>query len=337
MGYKVAIIGATGNVGRETLQILSDRGFPVSEIVALASDKSCGKEISFGDEVLRVQSLAQYDFSYTDIAIFAVSAEISQEYIPLATKHGCIAIDHSSHYRMDQDVPLIVPEVNPEDITDYSKKNIIANPNCSVIPLMVALKPLHDKFTIKRIVASTYQSVSGAGKPAMDELFDQTKSKFMNNNLAPNKFPKQIAFNIIPKIDDFTENGDTKEEIKMHEETRKILSSKISTTATCVRVPVFVGHSCAANVEFENDITADEAINLLQDATGLALTGEGDNTSYITPLECVGDEEVYVSRIRNDFSNKNTLNMWVVSDNLRKGAALNAVQIAELLVEKHLD
>jgi aspartate-semialdehyde dehydrogenase len=333
MSYKVAVVGATGNVGREILDILADRRFPVREVVALASRSSIGKEVSFGDEdILLVKALDDYDFSDTDIALFSPGSAISKIFAPKAAAAGCVVIDNTSQFRMDPTIPLVIPEVNPEALKDFRKTNIIANPNCSTMQMLVALKPLHDVAKIKRIVVSTYQSVSGAGKDAMDELFDQTKALFMNEQKAPNKFTKRIAFNVIPHIDVFLDDGSTKEESKMVNETKKILDPNIAVSATCVRVPVFVGHSESINIEFESPMSADEAREILTEAEGVMMYDERKDGGYCTPLECVGEDGVFVSRLRNDPTVKHGLSMWVVSDNLRKGAALNAVQIAEHLI-----
>ena len=334
--FKIAVVGATGNVGREILRILAERNFPASEVVALASARSVGKEISYGDtKILKVQDLATYDFRGTDIGLFSPGGKISAEFAPKAAAAGCVVIDNTSHFRMDPDVPLVVPEVNAHAISEYTKKFIIANPNCSTIQMVVALKPLHDAARIKRVVVSTYQSVSGAGKEAMDELYDQTKSLFMNDSKKPEKFPKRIAFNLIPQIDSFVEDGYTKEEHKMINETKKIMGSDIAVTATCVRVPVFVGHSECVNIEFEDPIGTDEVYEILSSAKGVSVYDKLEAGGYITPLECVGENDVFVSRIRKDNTVKNGINLWVVADNLRKGAALNAVQIAEELIENY--
>ncbi|NUH65322.1 aspartate-semialdehyde dehydrogenase [Sulfitobacter sp. S0837] len=332
MGYRVAVVGATGNVGREMLNILDERQFPVDEIVALASRRSLGSEISFGDKTLKSKDLDTFDFTGWDIALFAVGSEATKKYAPAAAKAGCVVIDNSSLYRYDQDVPLIVPEVNPEAVHGYSKKNIIANPNCSTAQMVVALKPLHDRAKIKRVVVSTYQSVSGAGKEGIDELWDQTKSIYNPTDDKPaSKFTKQIAFNVIPHIDVFLEDGSTKEEWKMVAETKKIVDSSIKVTATCVRVPVFVGHAEAINIEFEDHLDEAEARDILREAPGLMVIDKREDGGYVTPVECVGDFATFISRIRQDSTIDNGLNLWCVSDNLRKGAALNAVQIAELL------
>ena len=336
MGFKVAVVGATGNVGREMLNILEERGFPVDEVVALASRRSLGTEVSFGEKTLKVKVLDTYDFSDTDICIMSAGGNISKEWSPKIGKQGCVVIDNSSAFRYDQDVPLIVPEVNPDAVSGFSKKNIIANPNCSTAQLVVALKPLHDAATIKRIVVATYQSVSGAGKEGMDELFTQTRAVFVADPVEAKKFTKRIAFNVIPHIDVFMEDGSTKEEWKMVAETKKMLDPKIKLSATCVRVPVFIGHSEAVNIEFDKPITADEARDILREAPGCLVIDKREDGGYATPLDSAGEDATYISRIREDQTVDNGLSMWIVSDNLRKGAALNAVQIAELLVERGL-
>jgi aspartate-semialdehyde dehydrogenase len=336
MGYKVAIAGATGNVGREMLSVLDERGFPVDEVVALASRRSQGTEVSFGDRTLKVRALDNYDFSDTDICLMSAGGSVSREWSPRIGAEGCIVIDNSSAWRYDADVPLIVPEVNADAIVGYRKKNIIANPNCSTAQLVVAMKPLHDRARIKRIVVSTYQSVSGAGKDAMDELFSQTRSVFVSDPIEPKKFPKRIAFNVIPQVDVFMEDGYTREEWKMVAETKKILDPKIRLTATCVRVPVFVSHSEAVTIEFEQPITADEAREILREAPGCLVVDNPAEGAYVTPYEAAGEDATYISRIREDATVENGLAMWIVSDNLRKGAALNAVQIAEVLVNRKL-
>ncbi|MEQ8282161.1 MAG: aspartate-semialdehyde dehydrogenase [Parvibaculum sp.] len=336
MGYKIAVLGATGNVGREMLNILAEREFPADEVVALASRRSQGTEVSFGERDLKVRALDTYDFTGTDICLMATSGTMSGEWAPKIAAKGCVVIDNSSRWRMDPDVPLIVPEVNASAIAGYAKKNIIANPNCSTAQMVVALKPLHDAAGIRRVVVSTYQSVSGAGKEAMDELFSQTRAIFVNDDIGEGKFTKQIAFNVIPHIDDFMEDGQTKEEWKMMAETKKILDPKIRVTATCVRVPVFVGHSESINIEFERPISDDEARDILREAPGCLVVDKREDGGYVTPIECVGDYATYISRIRVDPTIENGLNIWVVSDNLRKGAALNAVQIAEILGARHL-
>jgi aspartate-semialdehyde dehydrogenase len=334
--YKIAVVGATGAVGREMLKTVAEREFPVAEMHALASQKSVGGKVSFGDEDLTVQDLATFDFKGIDICLSSAGAKISEEFAPRAAKAGCVVIDNTSHFRMDPDVPLVVPEVNSDAIAGYTKKHIIANPNCSTIQMVVALKPLHDLATIKRVVVSTYQSVSGAGKEAMDELFVQTRGVFVNDELKKEIFRKQIAFNVIPHIDVFMEDGMTKEEWKMMAETKKILDPKIKVTATCVRVPVFIGHAESVNVEFEQPISAAEARAALKKAPGISVIDRQHEEGFVTPVECVGEDAVFVSRIREDMTLDNGLNMWIVSDNLRKGAALNAVQIAEVLAKKYL-
>lgn len=336
MGFKIAIAGATGNVGREMLNILEERGFPADEIVPLASRRSQGTEVSYGDRTLKVRDLAQYDFSDTDICLMSAGGNVSKEWSPKIGKQGCVVIDNSSAWRYDAEVPLIVPEVNPDAIDGFRKKNIIANPNCSTAQMVVALKPLHDAATIQRVVVSTYQSVSGAGKEGMDELFTQTRAVFVADTVDVKKFTKRIAFNVIPHIDVFMEDGFTKEEWKMVAETKKMLDPKIKVTATAVRVPVFIGHSEAVNLEFEKPITADEARDILREAPGVLVVDKREDGGYITPIESAGEDATYVSRIREDGTVENGLAMWIVSDNLRKGAALNAVQIAELLVAKGL-
>ena len=332
MGYRIVVVGATGNVGREMLNILAEREFPVDEIAALASRRSIGTEVMFGEKTLKTGDLDTFDFTGWDMALFAVGSEATKKYAPKAAKVSCVVIDNSSLYRYDPQVPLIVPEVNPDAIMGYSKKNIIANPNCSTAQMVVALKPLHDRATIKRVVVSTYQSVSGGGKDAMDELWMQTKGMYVpGQERAPKIFTKQIAFNVIPHIDTFMEDGTTKEEWKMVAETKKIVDPKIKVTATCVRVPVFVGHSEAINIEFEEFLDEDEARDILREAPGILVIDKREDGGYITPIECVGEYATYISRIRQDSTIENGLNLWCVSDNLRKGAALNAVQIAELL------
>ena len=333
-GFKVAIVGATGNVGREMLAILAERRFPVSEVVALASTHSIGREVSFGDRTLKCKALDHFDFSDIDICLMSAGGAVSKEWSPKIGAKGCLVIDNSSTFRMDPDVPLVVPEVNAEAAKGFRKKNIIANPNCSTAQLVVALKPLHDKARIKRVVVSTYQSVSGAGKDAMDELFQQTRAVFVNDPVESKKFPKRIAFNLIPQIDVFMEDGSTKEEWKMMAETKKILDPKIKLTATCVRVPVFISHAESVNVEFENPISADEAREILREAPGCLVIDRREPGGYITPHEAAGEDATYISRIREDPTIDNGLNFWCVSDNLRKGAALNAVQIAEVVVNR---
>ena len=336
MSYNVAIIGATGNVGRELLEILSERKFPVGEVFAIASRRSLGTEVSFGDKTLKCADLEQFDFSKCDIALMSAGGDISREWALKIAAKGCVVIDNSSAWRYDVDVPLVVPEVNADAVAGYTKKNIIANPNCSTAQLVVALKPLHDAATIKRVVVSTYQSVSGAGKEGMDELWTQTKGIFVTDPPTPEKFTKQIAFNVIPHIDVFMEDGSTKEEWKMMAEIKKILDKNIKLTATCVRVPVFVGHSEAINIEFEKPITADEARAILREAPGCLVIDKPEDGGYVTPVECVGDFATFISRIREDATIENGLNIWVVSDNLRKGAALNTIQIAETLINRGL-
>jgi len=373
MGYKVALVGATGNVGREMLNILDERKFPADEVVALASRRSMGVEVSYGDRTLKVKALEHYDFSDVDICLMSAGGAVSKEWSPKIAAAGAVVIDNSSTWRMDPDVPLIVPEVNADAVVGFVKKNIIANPNCSTAQLVVALKPLHDRAKIKRVVVSTYQSVSGAGKDAMDELFSQTKAVYTNSELINKKFPKRIAFNVIPEIDVFMEDGYTKEEWKMMMETKKILDPKIKLTATCVRVPVFVGHSESVNIEFENPISADEARDILRNAPGTCVrvpvfVGHSESVNiefenpisadeardilrnapgclvidkhepggYVTPYEAAGEDATYISRIREDATVENGLVLWCVSDNLRKGAALNAIQIAECLINRKL-
>ena len=336
MGLKIAVVGATGNVGREILNILDERMFPCEEVVALASRKSIGRELSYGDKLLKVKDLETYDFNGTDIALFSAGSKISEKYGPIAAKSGTVVIDNSSFWRYHDDVPLIVPEVNPDAVVDFKKRGIIANPNCSTAQLVVVLKPLHDVAKINRVVVSTYQSVSGAGNASMEELFNQTKGIFVNQAPEPENFTRQIAFNVIPHIDVFMDDGYTKEEWKMLSETKKIVDKNIQLTATCVRVPVFVGHSEAVNIEFEKSISPEKARSILRKAPGVMLVDDPEDEKYITPLECVGDYATFVSRVRVDSTVKNGLSMWVVSDNLRKGAALNAVQIAELLINKKL-
>jgi aspartate-semialdehyde dehydrogenase len=338
VGYRVAVVGATGNVGREMLAILAEREFPIAEIAAVASPRSTGSMIEFGEtgKMLKVQNIEHFDFTGWDIALFAAGSAATKIYAPKAASQGCVVIDNSSLYRMEPDVPLIVPEVNPDAIDGYTARNIIANPNCSTAQLVVALKPLHDAATIKRVVVATYQSVSGAGKEGMDELFEQSRNIFVGDSAEPKKFTKQIAFNIIPHIDVFLDDGSTKEEWKMVVETKKILDPKIKLTATCVRVPVFVGHSEAVNIEFENELSAEDAQKILREAPGIMLVDKREDGGYVTPVECVGDGATYISRVRDDSTVENGISLWCVSDNLRKGAALNAVQIAELLGRRHL-
>jgi aspartate-semialdehyde dehydrogenase len=336
MGFKVAVVGATGNVGREMLDILAERRFPVDEVVALASSRSIGTEVSFGDRTLKCKTLENYDFSGVDICLMSAGGTVSKEWSPRIGAQGCVVIDNSSAWRYDQDVPLIVPEVNADAIGGFSKRNIIANPNCSTAQLVVALKPLHDKAKILRVVVSTYQSVSGAGKEAMDELFAQTRAIFVSDSVETRHFPKRMAFNVIPQIDVFMEDGSTKEEWKMMVEVKKILDPKIRLSATCVRVPVFIGHSEAVNIEFENPISAEEARDILREAPGCLVIDKREPGGYITPHEAAGEDATYISRIREDPTVENGLILWVVADNLRKGAALNAVQIAEVLINRKL-
>ena len=338
MGYRVAVVGATGNVGREMLAILAEREFPMDEVAAVASPRSTGTEIELGDtgKMLKCKNIEHFDFSGWDIALFSAGSGPAKEYAPKAAAAGCVVIDNSSLYRMDPDVPLVVPEVNPDAIDGYKKRNIIANPNCSTAQMMVALKPLHDAAVIKRVVVSTYQSVSGAGKEGMDELFEQSRAIFVGDAVEPKKFTKQIAFNVIPHIDVFMDDGSTKEEWKMVVETKKILDPKIKVNATCVRVPVFVGHSESINLEFEKELSAEQAMDILREAPGVMLIDKREDGGYVTPVECVGDGATFISRVREDPTVDSGLSLWCVSDNLRKGAALNAVQIAELLGRRHL-
>ena len=336
MGFKVAVVGATGNVGREMLNILDERRFPADEVVAIASRRSQGTEVSFGDRVLKCKALENYDFSDTDICLMSAGGAVSKEWSPKIVAAGAVVIDNSSAWRYDSDVPLVVPEVNADAVKDFRKRGIIANPNCSTAQLVVALKPLHDHATIKRVVVATYQSVSGAGKDAMNELDRQTKAIYTMQDAVPKQFPKRIAFNVIPHIDSFMEDGYTREEWKMMAETKKILDPKIKLTATCVRVPVFVGHCEAVNIEFENPISADEAMSILRNAPGCLVIDKREPGGYVTPFEAVGEDATYISRIREDATVENGLSMWVVSDNLRKGAALNTIQIAEVLINRKL-
>ena len=335
MSYKVAVVGATGNVGREMLSVLAERQFPASEVVALASRKSIGTEVSFGDKILKVKALDYYDFKGTDVVLMSAGGKVSKEWSPKIAAAGAIVIDNSSTWRMDRDVPLVVPEVNAAAL-DGIKKGIIANPNCSTAQLVVALKPLHDEAKIKRVVVATYQSVSGAGKEAMDELFRQTRAVFVTDPIETHKFTKQIAFNVIPHIDVFMDDGYTKEEWKMSVEVQKILDPDILVNATCVRVPVFVGHSEVVNIEFERPITAQRARAILREAPGCLVVDKREDGGYITPIECAGEDATYISRIRKDPTVEHGLSLWCVSDNLRKGAALNAVQIAECLINRKL-
>lgn len=338
MGYRIVVAGATGNVGREVLAILAEREFPIDELAAVASSRSQGTDVEIGDSgrTVKCQNIDNFDWTGWDMAIFAIGSEATKIHAPKAAAAGCVVIDNSSLYRMDPDVPLIVPEVNPDAIDGYKKRNIIANPNCSTAQMVVALKPLHDAAKITRVVVSTYQSVSGAGKSGMDELWNQTRQIFVGDEKDIQKFTKQIAFNVIPHIDSFLDDGSTKEEWKMVVETKKILDPKIKVTATCVRVPVFVGHSEAINIEMENELSAEDAQRILREAPGVVLHDKREDGGYITPVECVGDFATFVSRVREDPTVENGLNLWCVSDNLRKGAALNAVQIAELLGRRHL-
>ena len=336
MALKVAIVGATGNVGREMLDILVERDFPIDEVFALASSRSKGDAVQFGNKERIVEDLSEFDFSNADIALFSAGGKISGEFAPLAAEKNCVVIDNSSRFRMDPDVPLIVPEVNREAIANYEKTKIIANPNCSTIQMVVALKPLHDLVTIKRVVVSSYQSTSGAGKAAMDELFEQIKGIYSNNLIEPKIFQKQISFNVIPQIGPFVSSGYTEEEEKMINETKKILDNDIKVSATCVRVPTFIGHAESVNIEFENYISSEEASKVLAEAPG-CLVDLDDKESYTTPIDCAGNDHTYISRIRNDDSVENGLNLWVVSDNLRKGAALNTIQIAEILEKNYLN
>jgi len=336
MGFKVAVAGATGNVGREMLSVLAERGFPADEVVALASRRSQGTEVSFGDRTLKVKTLDTFDFSDVDICLMSIGGAVSKEWSPKIARQDCVVIDNSSAWRYDADVPLIVPEVNADAVAGFRKRNIIANPNCSTAQLVVALKPLHDRATIRRVVVATYQSVSGAGKEAMEELFTQTRAVFVSDPLDSKKMPKRIAFNVIPQIDVFQDDGFTREEWKMVAETKKILDPKIKLVATCVRVPVFIGHSEAVAIEFENPITADEARDILREAPGCLVVDKREDGGYVTPYEAAGEDATYISRIREDPTVDNGLMLWVVSDNLRKGAALNAVQIAEVLVNRKL-
>jgi aspartate-semialdehyde dehydrogenase len=337
MGFKVAVVGATGNVGREILTTLAERRFPADDVVALASSRSVGREVSFGeDDILKVEELDTYDFRGVDIVLSSPGAKVSAVFAPRATKAGAIVIDNTSCFRMEHDVPLVVPEVNPEAIAQYKRRGIIANPNCSTIQMVVALKPLHDLARVKRIVVATYQSVSGAGHAAMDELFRQTRGIYVNDPIKPEQLTKQIAFNVIPHIDIFMDDGATKEEWKMAVETRKILDPDIAVTATCVRVPVFIGHAEAINVEFARPITEDRARTALRGAPGVIMVDHRTDEGYVTPAEVAGEDAVYVSRVRRDPTVPHGLNLWVVADNLRKGAALNAVQIAEILAAEHL-
>ena len=338
MGYRVVVAGATGNVGREMINILAERDFPMDELAALASSRSVGLTCDLGDtgKTVKVQNIEHFDWSGWDIALFAIGSDATKIYAPIAAAAGCVVIDNSSLYRMDPDVPLVVPEVNADAIDGFKARNIIANPNCSTAQMVVALKPIHDAATIKRIVVSTYQSVSGAGKAGMDELFEQTRAVFVGDEKSVSKFTKQIAFNVIPHIDSFLDDGSTKEEWKMVVETKKILGSKIKVHATCVRVPVFVGHSESINIEMQDELSAQDAMALLREAPGVMLIDKRENGGYATPVEAAGDDATFVSRVREDPTVENGLALWCVSDNLRKGAALNAVQIAELFGRRHL-
>ena len=336
MGYKVAVVGATGNVGHEMLNTLYERGFPADEVFALASGRSEGQKVSFGDKDLKVYALDDFDFSGIDIVLSSPGASVSAKHAPKAANAGAVVIDNTSHFRMDPDVPLVIPEVNPEALKYYTKRNIIANPNCSTIQMIMALKPLHDISPVRRVVVSTYQSVSGSGKKAMDELFNQTRKIYMNEAPAPSEYPKQIAFNVIPQIDEFMDDHMTKEEWKMVAETKKILDPKIKLCANCVRVPVFIGHAEMINVEFENELTSRQAMKAWQKAPGVSVIDLESEIEYVTPAEIQGEDDVFISRVREDASVENGLNFWCVSDNLRKGAALNAVQIAELLIQDYL-
>ena len=336
MGFKVAVVGATGNVGREMLGILAERSFPADEVVALASRKSHGVDVSFGDRTLKCKALDYYDFADVDICLMSAGSAVSKEFSPRIAAAGAVVIDNSSCWRYNSDVPLVVPEVNADALADFRKRGIIANPNCSTAQLVVALKPLHDHARIRRVVVSTYQSVSGAGKEAMDELFSQTKAVFTVGEIETRKFPKRIAFNVIPQIDMFMEDGFTKEEWKMMAETKKILDPRIKVVATCVRVPVFIGHSEAVNIEFEQPISVDEARQILSRAPGCVVLDRREPGGYVTPYECAGEDPTYISRIREDATVENGLVLWCVADNLRKGAALNAIQIAETLIKRNL-
>ena len=336
MGYKIAVVGATGNVGRELLNILAERQFPIESIDAVASSSSLGKEVSFGEEkILKVKALNDYDFSGVDIALFSPGGKVSAEYAPKAVAQGCVVIDNTSHFRMEPDIPLIVPEVNPQALKNFSKRNIIANPNCSTIQMVHAVNPLHEEFNIKRIVVSTYQSVSGAGKEAMDELYNQTKSLYVHDEYPAERFTKRIAFNVIPHIDVFMDDGFTKEEWKMIHETKKIMEADIAVVANCVRVPVFVGHGEMVNLEFEKPFEMEDIYEILEEAEGVIVADRREDGGYITPAECAGEDATYVSRIRRDPTVANGVCMWIVSDNVRKGAALNSIQIAEELVSRY--
>lgn len=334
---KIAVVGATGNVGRAMLSILSERGVPMANVQAVASDRSAGREVSYGEEgVLKVIPLSAFDFQGTSIALFSPGGKVSAEFAPKAAAKGCVVVDNTSYFRNDPDIPLVVPEVNAPSIAEYKNRGIVANPNCSLIQLVVALKPLHDIAPIKRVVLSTYQSVSGAGKDAMDELLNQTRAIYMNSPAQSHHLPRTIAFNVIPQIGKFRDDGSTDEEWKMKVELQKILSPDIQVSVTCVRVPVFIGHCVAATVEFESTITADQARKALKGAPGIIVTDNTEESDYITPIECAGEDPVYVSRIREDSSVPYGLSLWIVADNVRKGAALNAVQIAEILAKDYL-
>jgi aspartate-semialdehyde dehydrogenase len=337
MSINIAVVGATGNVGREMLNILSEKNYDAKKIFPVASERSAGSKIEYGSTELTVEAIEKFDISKVQVALFSAGSGVSKEWAPKFVEKDCVVIDNSSQFRMDDDIPLIVPEVNPEDIKDFKKRNIIATPNCSTIQLVVALKPLHEISKIKKVIVSTYQSVSGAGKAAMDELFDQTKNVFSDQIKDNINFTKPIAFNVIPHIGDFIDDGYTKEEIKMREETNKILDKGIQFSATCVRVPVFIGHAESVNIEFENKVSVDEARNAIKNAPGCSLLDERKDGGYVTPKECAGNDDTYVSRIREDSAVENGLSIWVVSDNLRKGAALNTIQIAEKLMEKYLN
>ncbi|HSR72037.1 MAG TPA: aspartate-semialdehyde dehydrogenase [Kiloniellales bacterium] len=337
MGYRVAVVGATGAVGREMLSTLAERAFPIDELVALASERSAGAEVSYGeDETLKVRELAKFDFKGFDLVLSSPGAKVSARYSPIAAKAGAVVVDNTSQFRMDPDVPLVVPEVNPDALAGYERRHIVANPNCSTIQMVVALKPLHDLARIRRVVVATYQSAGGAGKEGMDELFNQVRAIYVNDQFKPEVFPKQIAFNVIPHIDVFMDDGSTKEEWKMVVETKKILDPAIKVSATCVRVPVFIGHAEAVNIEFDNPISPEEARAALRDAPGVSVVDHRVDGGYVTPAEAAGEDGVYISRIRSDPTVENGLSLWVVSDNLRKGAALNAVQIAEALAKDYL-
>ena len=335
MSYNIAVVGATGNVGRTVLEILAERNFLVNKMYCIASEKSRGKKVSFGNETITVESLNRFDFSNVDLAFFSPGSKVSAEFAPKAAKHA-VVIDKSSYFRLHKEIPLIIPEINSSALKGFEKNNIISNPNCAVLPLALVLKPLHDQAKIKRVVVTTFQSVSGAGKAAMDELYSQTKRKFMFGDVTTQIFPKQIAFNVLPHVGDFLPSGETQEELKIAQEFKKILNADIEVTATCVRIPVFIGHSLSVNIEFDQPMDAKAARSILKKSAGISVVDDIKNNAYITPIEAAGEDFVYVSRIRNDNSLKNGLNIWIVSDNLRKGAALNAVQIAEKLVEEYL-